>query len=101
MIQIAWSITAFEELEKLPQKAAFEIIDFTDRLASFPELGISLQHPYSRFGNCRLLIFRRRYRLIYLFDERQSEIKILMLQQCRQQLPTMSELHRTFKETDQ
>jgi hypothetical protein len=101
MIQIAWSITAFDTLENLPPKTAFEIVGYTDRLMSFPELGIPLQHPYSRFGNCRLLILRRRYRLVYLFDERQNEVRILMLQQCRQQLPTMSELHRTIKETDE
>lgn len=97
MIHVRWSATAFAVLESLPSKTAFEILDSTDRLAVFPELGVALP-PYARFGNCRQLVFRRKYRLIYLYEAGESEIKILLLQQCRQQLPTRAELHRTLKE---
>jgi hypothetical protein len=99
MINIRWSATAFAVLESLPPKTAFEILDGTDRLAVFPELGIALPPPYAEFGNCRQLAFHRKYRLIYLYKAGESEIKILLLQQCRQQLPTRAELHRTLKET--
>jgi hypothetical protein len=97
MIHVRWSATAFGVLEGLPPKTAFEILDSTDRLAVFPELGIALPQPYARFGNCRQLVFRRKYRLIYLCEAVEREIKILLLQQCRQQLPTMAELHRSLK----
>jgi mRNA-degrading endonuclease RelE of RelBE toxin-antitoxin system len=97
MIHVRWSATAFGVLEKLPPKTAFEILDSTDRLAVFPELDVGLPQPYAKFCNCRQLVFRRKYRLIYLYEAGEREIKILLLQQCRQQLPTMSELHRSLK----
>jgi plasmid stabilization system protein ParE len=98
MIHIMWSATAFAVLESLPPKTAFEILESTDRLAAFPELGVGLSQPYSKIGNCRQLIFRRKYRLVYLYEASEGEIKILLLQRCRQQLPTMTELRRTLKE---
>jgi hypothetical protein len=88
MIHVRWSATAFGVLESLPQKTAFEILDSTDRLAVFPELGVALPQPYARFGNCRQFFFRRKDRLIYLCEAGEREIKILLLKQCRQQLPT-------------
>ena len=98
MMHIRWSATAFAVLESLPPKTAFEILDSTNRLAVFPELGVALPPPYANFGNCRQLVFHRTYQLIYLYEAGESEIKILLLQQCRQQLPTRAELHRTLKE---
>lgn len=97
MIQVRWSATAFVALENLPPKTAFEILDSADRLAVFPELGVGLPQPYAKFGNCRQLVFCRMDRLIYLYEAGEREIKILLLQQCRQQLPTMAELHRSLK----
>jgi hypothetical protein len=97
MTHVRWSATAFGVLESLPPKTAFEILDSTDRLAVFPEPGIALPRPYARFGNCRQLGFRRKYRLIYLYESGERVIKILLLQQCRQQLPTMAELRRSLE----
>ena len=97
MIHVRWSATAFGVLESLPPKTAFEILNSTEGLALFPEPDIALPQPYARFGNCRQLVFRRKYRLIYLYEAGEREIKILLLQQCRQQLPTMAELHRSLK----
>lgn len=97
MIHVRWSATAFGVLESLPPKTAYEILASTDRLAIFPELGVGLPQPYAKFGNCRQLVFRRKHRLIYLYEAAEHEIKILMLQQCRQQLPNMAELHRSLK----
>ena len=87
-------------LESLPRKTAFEILDRTDKLSAFPELGVSLKHLYPRLGNCRQLIFKRQYRLVYLYEADNREIRILMLQRCRQQLPTNADLHRTIKEIE-
>ena len=100
MIQIGWSATAFAALESLPQKTAFEILDRTDKLASFPELGVSLRHLYPELGNSRQLVFKRKYRLVYLYDPDENEIRVLMLQHCRQQLPTHADLHRAIKEIE-
>lgn len=86
-------------LESLPQKTAFEILDPADKLASFPELGVSLRHLYSGLGNCRQLVFRRKYRLVYVYEEDKSEIRILMLQHCRLQLPTSADLHRAISQS--
>jgi hypothetical protein len=98
MIHLRWSATAFAVLESLPPKTAFEILDRTDRLAAFPEMGVSLRHLYPRFGNCQQLLFKRKYRLVYGYEADEHEIRILMLQSCRQQLPTTADLHRTVKE---
>lgn len=95
MINIRWSTTAFAALESLPQKTAFEILERTDKLTAFPEIGVSLRHLFPNLGNCRQLSFQRRSRLVYLYDADEKEIKILMLQNCRQQLPTQADLHRT------
>lgn len=100
MIRIRWSTTAFTYLEALPQKLAFEILDLTDRLTSFPEMGVPLRHLYPSFGNCRQLIYQRKHRVIYVYDADESLIRILALQHCRQQLPTTGDLHRSFKEAD-
>ncbi len=101
MLNIQWSTTAFAMLESLPQKTAFEILNRTDKLASFPELVVSMRHLYPGLGNCRQLVFRRRYRLVYVYEEDESEIRILMFQHCRQQLPTSADLHRAIKEIKQ
>jgi plasmid stabilization system protein ParE len=100
MIDIRWSVTAFSRLESLPQKVAFEILDRTDRLLSFPEIGTPLRDLYPQCGNCRQLIYKRFYRVIYVYEPDEKLIKILALQHCRQQLPTSADLHRAFKEID-
>lgn len=100
MVHIRWSATAFAVLESLPQKTAFEILDRTDKLGSFPEIGVSLRHLYPRLENCRQMVFKRKYRLVYIYDPDEGEIRILMLQHCRQQLPTNADLHRAIKEIE-
>jgi mRNA-degrading endonuclease RelE of RelBE toxin-antitoxin system len=100
MVHIRWSATAFAALESLPQKTTFDILDRADKLGAFHELGGSLRQLYPRLGNCRQMVFKRRYRLVYVYDSDESEIKILMLQHCRQQLPTNADLHRAIKEIE-
>jgi plasmid stabilization system protein ParE len=100
MIEIKWSVTAFANLESLPQEVAFEILDLTDRLLSFPEIGTPLGSVYPHRRNCRQLVFKRFYRVFYLYEPEEKLVKILALQHCRQQLPTSADLHRAFKEND-
>ncbi len=57
-----------------------------------------LKHLYPHFGNCWQLIFKRRYRMIYVYARDEQEISVPILQHCRQQLPTAADLHRALKE---
>lgn len=72
MIHLRWSETAFAVLESLPQSQAFEILNRTDQLASFPEMGSPLNHLYPKLGNCRQLIFKRKYRVVYWSSSEES-----------------------------
>lgn len=98
MFAIRWSVSAFHILEDLPEKTAFELLDRIDRLARFPEMGVSVNRLYPQLENCRQLTFKRTYRLIYQVQETTKEIRILSLQHCRQTLPTNADLHRSLKE---
>jgi ParE toxin of type II toxin-antitoxin system, parDE len=89
---IEWVDPAFEKLEALPSTMAFEIIRRVDLLASFPQMGVSLNSRYPQLGNCRQLIVGASYRIIYEFDALAGLVYILELQQCRQRLPTIAEL---------
>ncbi|MEK6410324.1 MAG: type II toxin-antitoxin system RelE/ParE family toxin [Acidobacteriota bacterium] len=89
---IEWVDPAFEKLEALPSTMAFEIIRRVDLLAAFPEMGVSLHSRYPQLGNCRQLIVGASYRIIYEFDAVAGSVYILVLQHCRQRLPTVAEL---------
>lgn len=89
---IEWVDPAFETLEALPSTMAFEIIRRVDLLAAFPEMGVSLQSRYPQLGNCRQLIVGLSYRVIYEFDAAARRVYILVLQHCRQRLPSVAEL---------
>jgi plasmid stabilization system protein ParE len=98
MIDIEWSGPAFSQLEELPEFVAFEIISRVDLLASFPEMGVSLHSQYPALLNCRQLIVRRTYRVVYEFNSRKGFVYILAVQHCRRMLPTISELRRAKNE---
>ncbi len=92
---IEWTIPAFAQLEGLPQAVAFEIISRVDLLETFPEMGVSFQSVFPELGNCRQLIIKRNYRVLYEFDEVENSLIILVVQHCRQQLPTSTEMKLT------
>lgn len=89
---IEWVDPAFETLGALPPNMAFEIIRRVDLLAAFPEMGVSLHSRYPQLGNCRQLIVGASFRIIYEFDVVARTVYILVLQHCRQQLPSVAEL---------
>ena len=89
---IEWVDPAFETLEALPSTLAFEMIRRADLLAAFPEMGVSLHSRYPQLGNCRQLIVGGSYRIIYEFDAVAGSVYILVLQHCRQRLPSAAEL---------
>jgi len=91
---IQWTGPAFRELERLPQKLAFEIIRKTDLLSTFPEIGTDLGAHATDLVGLRQLIVDKRWRVIYEFDARNSNIWILTIQSCRQKLPTRGSLKK-------
>ena len=95
MPAIEWTIPAFAQLEALPQAIAFEIISRVDLLETFPEMGAPFQSVFPELGNCRQLIIKRNYRILYEYDEAKNLLIILVVQHCRQQLPTSTEMKLT------
>lgn len=89
---IQWTDQAFRELERLPQKLAFEIIRKTDLLSTFSEIGSDLGAHNATLVGLRQLIVNRRWRIIYEFDAKDSNVWILAIQSCRQKLPTRDTL---------
>ncbi len=97
---IQWTNLAFNELEVLPEKIAFEIIKQVDLLAEFPELGASLESRFQRLAGLRQMIINRNHRVIYEFEANEQTIYILAVQNCRQKLLPMRDLKRRKRRTD-
>lgn len=100
MIHIEWTDLSFNELESLSQEIAFEIIRQTDLLKTFPEMGVLLKTENSKIVELRQIIIRRKWRVIYDFDDYEKIIYILAVQNCRQQIPAMRDLHRRKRKID-
>ncbi|MGH9945712.1 MAG: hypothetical protein ACRD6X_00755 [Pyrinomonadaceae bacterium] len=94
MADIVWTSPAFLVLEALPQEIAFGIIRLVDRFEDFPKMGSPLLQASRSHEKYRQLIFRRRFRAIYEFDESENCVYILNLQNCRQKFPTARQLRR-------
>jgi hypothetical protein len=91
---IQWTDQAFREMERLPQKLAFEIIRKTDLLSTFPEIGSDLGLYNAVLIGLRQLIVNRRWRVVYELDQNDSTVWILAVQSCRQKLPTRGSLRK-------
>lgn len=94
MIAVEWTSRSFLVIESLPQEIAFGIIRRIDLLLKFPQMGVRLKSRYSSLNHCRQLIINRNFRVIYDFDETESCIYILAIQNCRQKLPSPRDLKR-------
>ncbi|MDQ3635001.1 MAG: type II toxin-antitoxin system RelE/ParE family toxin [Acidobacteriota bacterium] len=101
MIHIEWTDLAFNELESLSQEIAFKIIRQTDLLKTFPEMGVLLETENSKIIELRQIILKRKWRVIYDFNDYEKIIYILAVQNCRQQIPSMRDLHRRKRKIDQ
>lgn len=97
---IQWTNSAFNELETLPEKIAFEIIGQVDLLAEFPELGAPLESRFASLKELRHLVIKRNWRVVYEFDEEEKTVFILAVQHCRQQLLPMRDLKRRKRQTE-
>jgi mRNA-degrading endonuclease RelE of RelBE toxin-antitoxin system len=98
MATIEWTDPAFAQLEALPEKLAFEIVRRVDLLETFPEMGASLRSQYPTLQNCRQLIVKGSYRVIYEFERSVDTVYVLAVQHCRQSLPPIGELRRRHKD---
>ena len=94
MIRIEWCAPAFAQLEALDQKLAFEVVEKVDVLMTFPESGAPLESVHRSLRGCRQLIVGRRHRVVYEYDSDTEEIWVLAVQHCRQRLPSVRELKR-------
>ncbi len=100
MADVIWTSVAFLVLETLPQATAFGIIRHTDYLRRFPKMGTQIVSP-KHLSNYRQLIYRKKYRTIYRFDETENCIRIVHLNNCRQKFPTASQIVRALKDQDE
>jgi mRNA-degrading endonuclease RelE of RelBE toxin-antitoxin system len=94
MAEIEWTSRAFRILETLPQAIAFEIIRQVDYLQQFPSLGVNLSSRFVSLKDYRQIIIKRKYRVIYDYDDFEKMIYIVAVQDCRQQLPSPRDLKR-------
>jgi hypothetical protein len=94
MAEIVWTTPAFLALEALAEDTAFGIIRQTDLLRQFPEMGSLLSSRFRSLQNYRQLVYRRRLRVIYEYDEPENCVYLLLIQGCRQKLPTGRDLKR-------
>lgn len=94
MAEIVWTTPAFLVLEALPEDTAFGIIRQTDLLRKFPQMGSQLSSRFRSLQNYRQLVFRRRLRVIYEYNELENCVYLLLIQDCRQKLPTARDLKR-------
>ena len=93
-MEIEWTSRAFLVLETLPQEIAFSIIRLVDLLPESPEMGAKLETRFPNLKGYRQLTIKRKYRIIYDYDEFENRIYILAVQNCRQQLPSTRDLKR-------
>lgn len=100
MAEIVWTLPAFRSLETLPESIAFGIIRQTDLLRRFPEMGSPLLARFKSLRAYRQLVFHRRFRVVYRYDQLENCVFICAVQNCRQKLPTARQLKRAEKEGD-
>jgi|GEM_PF-2440037 len=100
MIHIQSTNTAFNELERLPDDISFRIIRQVSLLANYPKMGVFLESSFPNLKGLRQLIFKRKWRVIYDFDEYEKTIYVVGVQSCRRELPAMRDLYRRKREID-
>lgn len=86
---------AFAFLESLPQEISFDIVAALDRLMLFPNMGAPLAARFPALKGFRQLVYKRRIRAIYEFNEYEKTIYVLAIQYCRQKLPSARDLKRS------
>lgn len=94
MAYVEWMSKAFTSLEVLPQHIAFNIVRRTDMLSDFPEMGSLLSNRFKYSQRYRQIIVGRQHRVIYEFDSFDDRVYILVIQNCRQKLPSARDLKR-------
>lgn len=90
MAFIQWSSPAFFVLEQLPPTTAFRILRLLDLLYHSPLAGHSMEDI--GLPECRQIIYRSKYRIIYEYDELDDCVRILAIRDCRQRVPAAEEI---------
>ena len=91
---IELAASAFAVLESLPETIAFDVFSKLDKLGEFPQMGSPLGPRFPQLKAFRQLIYKRRLRIIYQFDEQDRTVYILAIQDSRQKLPSARDLKR-------
>ena len=94
MSEIEWTSRAFTVLESLEGKIAFAIFRHSELLRQFPEMGSALEYRFPTLKGRRQLIFKRKFRIIYEFDDYEDTVYILAVQDCREKRPSPRDLKR-------
>lgn len=97
MADVIWTSSAFKVLEALPEPIAFGIFRQTEYLQRFPEIGAQISQ-LKHLSKYRQLIYKKKYRIIYRFDNATDSVRIIHLQNCRQKLPTARQTKRSLKD---
>lgn len=71
---------AFFVLESFPERIAFDVFRYLDRLALFPEMGSPLGYRFPKLDGFRQLVYKRWLRIIYEFDASENTVFILAIQ---------------------
>lgn len=83
---------AFAVLEAFPHNVAFEIFSKLDLLVEFPQMGSPLGSKFPSLRGFRQLIFKKRIRIIYDFDEYDNTIFVLAIMDCKRKIPAGRDL---------
>jgi len=83
----------------LPDSLAFEIVRRADLLASFPEMGASLQTHDGLLSSIASLIVSGKHRVIYRLDEERKVVYILAYSTAGQQLRSSADLLRAERKS--
>ena len=93
--------SVFSVLESLPENLAFDIFRKLDYLSEFPKVGSPLGARFPQLEGFRQLLYKRRTRIIYDFDEHDGTVYVLFIQDCRQELPSARDLKRDTARNDE
>lgn len=76
MADLIWNSPAFLFLETLPETLAFSIFHQAEMLRVFPRMGGPLSNAKKAYSQYRQLIYKKRYRIIYEFDELEDTVYV-------------------------
>jgi mRNA-degrading endonuclease RelE of RelBE toxin-antitoxin system len=98
MADLVWNSPAFLFLETIPEPLALAIFHQAKMLKAFPKMGGPLPNAKKGYSQYRQLVHKKRYRIIYEFDELEDTVYVSAVQSCKQRLPSPRSLTRQTPE---